>query len=196
MTSVSRETSDLLATYVGLVRRWNGTVNLFSRGDMEILHDRHVVDGMQVAEIAGTSAHWCDLGSGGGVPGLVAAIMRRGDPDARTVLVESDVRKATFLREAARQLALRVTVRCERIERLRPVSADVVSARALAPLAKLLEYAWTHVSPSAKMLFPKGERWREEVERAEAAWRFSIRAHPSRTRPGAAILEIDDVRPA
>jgi 16S rRNA (guanine527-N7)-methyltransferase len=135
--------------------------------------------------------HWADLGSGAGFPGLVIAILAtESEPALVVTLIESDERKAAFLETAARTLDVAVTIRCERIETCAPLAADVVSARALAPLSKLLEFTAIHRRPGGMGLFAKGETVHKELAEAARFWRFEHRLHNSLTDPAAAIVEV------
>jgi len=195
---VSRETFAALEDFATLVRRWNPAVNLVSKASLAHLHDRHMADSAQLYSIAPAAARqWVDLGSGGGFPGLVIAILAKGrNADLRITLVESDARKATFLRQAAQALNLQVTVLNERIESIPPLGADVVSARALAPLADLLAFAEHHLDPSGVAIFPKGARFAEELTEARNLWDFEVDSHPSLSEPGSAVLVIRKIRRA
>ena len=158
------------------------------------LRSRHIEDCLQVAELVGERhSPVVDLGSGAGLPGLIVAICR---PRARIICVESDKRKATFLREAIRQLDLYAEVRSARIESLMPLDARVALARGLAPLPRLLGYVSQHLADDGVALLMKGRRWQEELENARAAWQFSFEAAPSRTDPQAVILSIGGLRRA
>lgn len=192
--SVSRETSERLAEYARMLERWNSRINLVSPGDMAQLEQRHIVDCLQLTDLAPRhAAVWADLGSGGGLPGLVVAIAR-ADEDTRFILVESDARKAVFLRQAARALDLaHVTVLARRIESVAPLKADVVTARALAPLPRLMPYLHRHLSDGGVAFLPKGRQWPAEVADAKRDWRFDCRAHPSITQDGAAVLELGGI---
>lgn len=196
---VSREIEDALARFAELVLRWTPKINLIARGDatVEGVRTRHIADSLPLVAALGPGAeHWVDLGSGGGFPALVVAIVAQGQGHgARFTLVESDRRKATFLREAARTLALPVTVRAERAEAIPPLAADVLSARALAALPDLCALAHRHLAPGGLALFPKGEGWPEEVARARARWHFALTTTESPTRAGAALLALRDLRP-
>lgn len=133
-----------------------------------------------------------DLGSGGGLPGLIVAIAR---PDLTVTLLESDQRKATFIRTVIRELGLKnSSVIASRIESAEPLSADNVSARALAPLSLLLSYVHRHMIPSGRAWLMKGRNWQAEVEEAKAIWKFELVSHPSQTDTDAAILEISGIR--
>jgi 16S rRNA (guanine527-N7)-methyltransferase len=198
LPDVSRETSDALQAFEALVRRWNPAINLVSKASLDNIHDRHPVDSMQIYSFLPESAKlWVDLGSGGGFPGLVIAVMARADrPNLQIVLVESDARKATFLRQAAQTLDLKVHVLNERSESLPAQQADVLSARALAPLTALLGHAERHLRPGGLGIFPKGERYAEEIAVAEKTWSFALTTQPSLSEPGSAILMIRDIHRA
>jgi 16S rRNA (guanine527-N7)-methyltransferase len=190
--SVSRETLASLRAFEAEVRRWTPVVNLVSRGSLDDLWDRHIEDSAQIFRACPSDARlWLDLGSGGGFPGLVIAILARElHPGLRVVLVESDQRKAVFLRQTAQKLGLEVKVMAQRIESLPPQGADVVSARALAPLADLLELAAPHLKPGGIALFPKGARHAEEIAEARSAWNLDLESLPSASTPDAALLII------
>lgn len=196
--SVSRETFEDLRTFEGLVRKWTPAINLVSKSTVAGLWDRHIADSAQVFSLCpGAAEHWVDLGSGGGFPGLVVAIIaREKQPGLRFTLVEADQRKATFLRQAAKALSLPVTVRSERIESLEPLEADVLSARALAALPDLLQLAALHLRPSGTALFPKGSAHLDEVAEARKAWTFDMDTRPSLSDPQAAILVIRNIQRA
>lgn len=192
--NVSRETSERLDLYVALLRKWNRRINLVSSRSLDAVWTRHIADSAQLHELAkGRHGAWADLGSGGGLPGLVVAIMSGEAESPRSVaLVESDERKAAFLSQAARVCDLSVSVIRERIEVADSVHAQIVSARALAPLATLLEFACRHVASGGICLFPKGETVHTEVEAARSRWRFEPTLHASRTNPGSFIVEIGE----
>lgn len=189
---VSRETFESLRGYEALVRRWTPAINLVGKATLEDLWGRHIADSAQIFAFCPPSAtHWVDLGSGGGFPGLVVAILARElRPALRVTLVESDLRKATFLRQAAQTLGLKVTVHSDRIESLGGLRADVLSARALAALPALLGYAEKHLRPDGIAIFPKGARYQEELAQAHDVWDFSASVYPSLSERDAAILVI------
>ena len=192
---VSHETLAALQQYEELVRRWTPAINLVSKATLPDLWDRHIVDSAQIFALCPFSAtSWADLGSGGGFPGVVIAILAKQlKPDLRVTLVESDLRKATFLRQAAQTLALPVTVRSSRIEVLDPLNAEVISARALAPLADLLAYADRHLAAGGVAVFPKGARYAEELAEAQKTWAFDVDAQQSLSDADAAILVIRNI---
>ncbi|MGI3164200.1 16S rRNA (guanine(527)-N(7))-methyltransferase RsmG [Pseudooceanicola sp. 200-1SW] len=193
--NVSRETLQRLDIYAELLTRWNPKINLVSKSTIPDLWSRHLLDSVQVADLAPDSyAHWVDLGSGGGFPGLVVAILAaERQPEASFTLIESDQRKCAFLRSVARECGLKLAILTKRIESAPPQGADVLSARALTQLDGLLGFAERHLAPGGVALFPKGARWREEVQAAEAHWRFSCDAVASTTEAEAVILKIGGI---
>lgn len=192
--TVSRETSERLEIYESLVRRWNPRINLVASGTLAVFRDRHITDSQYVARLTDArSGVWLDLGSGGGLPGLVLAI-EFAYTALDFILVESDLRKAAFLRTVVRETGLQnVRVMAHRIESLSPQSASYASARALAPLPQLMAYLDRHLLPDGKAFLMKGQRWQDEVRQAQRDWTFDCVAHPSPTEPGAATLEISGV---
>ncbi len=192
--NVSRETEARLAAFVDLVARWTTRINLISRGSLPDIWTRHVIDSVQVFTLAGAGGLWVDIGSGGGFPGIVAAICARdARPDDRFVLVESDQRKAAFLRTAIRELDLNAQVIARRIEDVPPQGADILSARALADLGALLDHAKRLIAPGGCALFPKGASWQKELAAAREAWQFEAEAITSLTNRDSVILRIKGV---
>ncbi len=193
--NVSRETFDRLKLYEGLLQKWNPAINLVSKATLGDLWRRHFVDSAQVYKIAPAEPHhWADLGSGGGFPGAVVAILAaEKSPETHVTLVESDQRKATFLRTVAISLGLNLTVRSERIEKTQRLNADVLSARALAPLDVLLGFAHQHLRADGRALFLKGAQYKEELAKAEKTWQFSYKELPSQTDPSAVVLSIGEI---
>lgn len=196
--SVSRETVEALRSFEALVRRWSPTVNLVGKTGLKDLWERHILDSAQLFQLGAERAGlWLDLGSGGGFPGIVVAIIAKDRrPDLTVRLMESDGRKAAFLREAARSLAVAVEVIHDRIEVASPQRADVISARALAPLTGLLSFAERHIHSAGVALFSKGERYEEELLAARVGWSFDVGVVPSKTQPKAAILMIGNIHRA
>lgn len=187
---VSRETRIRLETYADLLLRWNRTINLISRADEPQLWSRHIDDALGLLPLIPTiTTHAIDLGSGGGLPGMVLAIAT-GIPFH---LVESDQRKAAFLREAGRATGTKVTVHAIRIEDLDTPAAPLITARALAPLPRLLEWAFPHLAPGGMCLFPKGRAVDEELSAASSQWRMRVLKAPSRTDPAACILSLSEI---
>ena len=189
--SVSRET-DKLAQYAALIRKWNGAINLVAPSTLDQVESRHIGDCLKLVQVSRAASDiWVDLGSGGGLPGLVVAICR---PDLDVRLVESDKRKGSFLRSVIREVGLaNATVIAERIETTAPMKAQQVSARALAPLPLLLSYVHRHLAPGGTAWLMKGRNWQEEVRLAQSDWSFNFAVHSSATDPDAAILEITEL---
>ena len=135
------------------------------------------------------------MGSGGGLPGLVIAILAAEQrPILEVVLLESDIRKGVFLQTVIRELGLKSEVLVDRIESAEPQGADVISARALAPLTKLLEFSDRHGVPGTICLFPKGRTYREELTEAKRIWHVGSKAVPSQTDPASVLLEIGEFK--
>lgn len=192
---VSRETLDKLAAYAGLIRKWTSKINLVSKTSVDDIEARHIWDSAQIYE--GQSGHWMDLGSGGGLPGVVVAILAQGQGHSlKMTLVESDQRKAAFLRTCARELSLPLDVSTLRVEDLPSEPIDVISARALASLDTLLGFAHPHMGQDSVCIFMKGAAWADEVKAAQQNWRFSCDVTRSRTNEKAAILRIRDIERA
>lgn len=194
--NVSRETVDRLEVYETLLEKWTQKINLIAPRTIKEIRVRHVLDSAQLLKHATlTPKKWLDIGSGGGLPGLVVAILlTETHPTARVTLVESDLRKATFLRTVIRETALDAQVLAGRVENIPPFDADVLSARALAPLPLLLTYVSRHLSSSGVALLHKGANWKQEVQDASEQWKFSLEAIKSETDRDAVILRIGDLR--
>lgn len=192
--NVSRETSDRLEVFADLLRKWNPRINLVSRASLDHLWTRHIIDSIQVFRCVEPAGHWVDLGSGGGFPGIIIAILAAEEaPELRVTLIESDQRKSAFLRTAARECGVRCEVVAARIEAVDPQQADILSARALADLDALLGFAERHLKEDGVALFPKGISWGKECDAALERWNFSAEPITSMTEPDAVILKIEGV---
>ena len=192
---VPREAAAALEAYAVLLKHWNEKLNLLSRAETDGLWHRHIHDSAQLASIAPPQARtWLDLGSGAGLPGLVCAVVASVErrPTAFT-LVEADGRKAAFLREAVRQLGVDVAVVRGRVEQLPLPPQDVISARALARLDRLLDYAEPFTHARSVLLFPKGRQADSELTLARRAWHIRAVRIPSRTDPEATIFRLSEV---
>ncbi len=188
--SVSRETTERLREYVSLLIRWNRTINLVSKSDEPVLWERHIADSLSLVPLLPPGdVEAIDLGSGAGFPGLVLAIATNQHFD----LVESDQRKAAFLREAARLVTAPVTVHPVRIESAKLVPSMVITARALAPLTVLLGWSQPLLAPGGMCLFPKGRTATEELTQAARQWQMRVDRLPSPTDPAATILRISEI---
>jgi 16S rRNA (guanine527-N7)-methyltransferase len=191
---VSRETQGRLETLVGILERWQGAINLVSRGTLGDVWERHILDSAQAVRLLPTEARTLtDLGSGGGFPGLVLAVLR---PDLQVTLVEADARKGAFLGEASRRLALPKPpkILVQRLEAGEPAPADIVTARALAPLAQLLSWAAPYRSDPAICLFHKGKGWQGELTEAQQDWEIDVQPFSSVTDRDAVLLHIGSYR--
>lgn len=179
-----------LTAYAELIARWSPRINLIAPGDLARLWERHIADAMQLVPLIppGTRSI-ADLGSGAGLPGLVLAILT-GLP---THLVERDRRKAAFLREAVRATAVPATIHAADAATLAPLNADLVTARALAPLPDLLPLVARHLAPGGAALLPKGATADAELTAAAPLWTMHIERFPSRTDPAATILRLTEV---
>lgn len=192
---VSAAALEKLQLFQALVEKWNPRINLVAKSTLPDLWSRHIEDSAFLCLHAPPARLWADFGAGGGFPGLVVAtILQDRGADTGVVLVESDLRKATFLREAARQIGLAAEIRSERVEALPPLGADVVSARALATLDTLCALAHRHLAPGGTCLFPKGERFGAEVEAARANWQFDLEAPENPGHKGSALLVLRNLR--
>lgn len=188
--AVSRETLERLAAYAGLLRHWQTRINLVGPDTLASLWQRHMLDSAQLWPLVPAGARrLVDLGSGAGFPGLVLAIL--GAPDVH--LVESDARKGAFLREAARVTATPITLLTRRVEQIPPLAADVITARALAPLPRLLAWAVPHLAPGGQCLFLKGRGAEDELTAAAKDWKIAPRRIPSLTDPDGTILQLCEV---
>ena len=188
-TSVSRETLDRLETYAALLIRWQKRINLVGRSTLADPWRRHFLDSAQLFPLlpAGTQT-LVDLGSGAGFPGLVLAIL--GVP--QVTLVEADQRKAAFLRECARVTGTPVTIRAERIEAVPPSRADVITARALAPVDTVLELSRPFRGPETVLLLLKGRLAEAELTRLPADSTVRIARWPSATNAESTILRVTE----
>jgi 16S rRNA (guanine527-N7)-methyltransferase len=189
---VSRETQASIDRFVGLLLRWNRTVNLISRATEANVYQRHVADSLQLAPlISPLPARAIDLGSGAGFPGLVLSLAT----GVTFELVEADQRKAAFLREAARITEAPVTIRNTRVESARLPPARLITSRALAPLPDLLRLAFPLLTPDGVCLFPKGAGIEDELTAAGSQWQMRVERLPSQTEPSATILRISEIAP-
>jgi len=189
--SVSRETLDGLEALADLLARWTQRINLVSKSTLPDLWRRHILDSAQlVPHIPPDARTLVDLGSGGGFPGLVLAAMT----DLDIHLVESDVRKCAFLREGARTMGRSVTIHTARIENLPPLRADIVTARALASLSQLLDFARPLRTDDGICLFLKGTTLQTELTEAKKIWHIDSTQHRSLSDPSSWILRVGAFR--
>jgi 16S rRNA (guanine527-N7)-methyltransferase len=190
MTGVSRETLERLDLYLSLLRKWQTRINLVSTVTLTDPWRRHFLDSAQIFPFVPESAQTLvDLGSGAGFPGLVLAIL--GVPDVH--LIESDHRKIAFLREVAAATGTKITAHPARIEAVPPFSADVVTARALAPLASLISLALPFLGPKGVCLFLKGGQVESEIVESQRV--MTIERFPSRSDPSGVVLRLSAIEP-
>jgi 16S rRNA (guanine527-N7)-methyltransferase len=190
LTDVSRETLARLETYATLLHKWQKAINLVSRDSLADLWRRHMLDSAQLFPLLPQTARiLIDLGSGAGFPALVLAAL--GVPEVH--LIESDARKCAFLREAARELGVAVQIHNCRAEEMPVMAADVVTARALAPLSELLDLAERFVAPHTICLFLKGKGVDEELTRAGERWNMTLTRQSSASDPSGTILRLEHV---
>jgi 16S rRNA (guanine527-N7)-methyltransferase len=194
--NVSRETMNKLKAYEKLVLEWNNRFNLISKSSVEFIWERHIEDSLQLCKfITSKDEILYDFGSGAGFPAIVIAIVAEElFPNLKVSLVESIGKKATFLNEVKNVLCLNVVVYNDRIENLKLPKADIISSRALASLPKLLEYSKPFCKTTTRLIFPKGEKWKDEVLEAEKNWKFDYQTEQSLTSDTGCILQIKNIR--
>jgi 16S rRNA (guanine527-N7)-methyltransferase len=195
VTPVSHETAVQLGNFVELLLRWQKAVQLVAPSTLSSLWTRHIADSLQLIDLAPGAKTWIDLGSGAGFPGLVIAIALAEQSETRVHLVESDHRKCAFLREAARVTGAKVEVHSERIETFIGRLAgqvEVVTARALAPLPRLLDLAAPLLETGSRGIFLKGQDVDKELTGAAKSWKIRYDLVPSRTDERARIVVVHE----
>jgi 16S rRNA (guanine527-N7)-methyltransferase len=190
---VSRETIGRLVTYEAALKRWQKTINLVAPSTLTEIWHRHFADSAQIwAMRPDEAASWLDLGSGAGFPGLVLAIMAAEKGGTRHTLIESDNRKAAFLREAAREVGVAVDILCTRIEtsqiQAKVGEVNCVTARALAPLPRLAQLAAPYFASGTVGFFLKGREVAAELEETALTWDYRYELKPSVTDPDGRVL--------
>jgi 16S rRNA (guanine527-N7)-methyltransferase len=193
LVPVSRETEARLAIFVDLLDRWRRKTNLIADSTFPSVWTRHIADCAQLLALAPNARRWVDMGSGAGFPGLVIAIQLADVPGAAVYCIESDSRKAAFLREAARTAGAAATIHPVRVEDVAPESlgpVDAVTARAFAPLPLTLKLARPWMERGAVAVFPRGESARDQIAALPEARGYAIETLPSVVNPKAAILRI------
>jgi 16S rRNA (guanine527-N7)-methyltransferase len=193
LVPLSPETEARLAVYVDLLARWRKITNLISEASFAEVWTRHIADSAQLLELAPDARRWVDMGSGAGFPGMVLAIQLAGVPGARVHCLESDQRKCAFLREVARATGAPAQIHAGRIESIDPQSVapvDAVTARAFAPLPRVLEFAKVWITQGAIGVFPRGRSAEAQIESASVAQDFTIDLIASKLDPEAAILRL------
>lgn len=190
---VSRETSRAISAFADLFRQWSNRINLAAPSTLPDLFSRHVLDSAQLIPLAPAALTWLDLGSGGGFPGAVVALLLKDRPGARIDLVESNRKKAAFLATALGQAGAPARVHPLRIEEAagRITTPEIVTARALAPLDQLLALSEPWLRGGATGLFHKGRDWRREIEESRRAAQYNLLSHPSAAGNGGVILRAE-----
>ena len=190
LVPVSRETEERLRLYVELLGKWTQKINLVAPASMADVWRRHILDSAQLLTLLPPATRvLVDLGSGGGLPGLVLAIL--GVPEVH--LIESDQRKCAFLREAARQTCTPVTIHVARIETAPSIEADVVTARALARLAILLGQGARFLKPGGACYFLKGAASADELTEARKYWQMGVTEFPSLSDASGVIVKVESI---
>lgn len=192
---VSRETFENLLAFEAMFVTWARRINLVAPSTLGDVWNRHILDSAQLAALAPEALRWLDLGSGGGFPGMILALLLRERPGASIDLVDSNRKKTAFLQAAAGQFSLPARIHSQRIgaEIKGLTQPDVVTARALAPLPELLELAFPWLSKGATGYFHKGRDYRNEVEESAALWKYDLVEHASRLDQESVVLEIRNV---
>ena len=195
---VSRETETQLDTYVEVFLRWQNKLNLVASSTLHELWTRHIANSLQLLPLVPEARVWVDLGSGGGFPGIPIACALAGQPGAKVHLIESNGKKAAFLREAVRATGAPAVVHQERAEKFGESCTETVhavTARALAPLKILCDQAFPLISRGAVGLFPKGQDIDAELTDAAKYWRLEASKVPSKTSPESSIVVIRTLKP-
>jgi 16S rRNA (guanine527-N7)-methyltransferase len=190
-TGVSRETLSQLERYRALLEDWNQRMNLVGPSALATFWLRHAYDSAQLLEARPEAKVWADIGAGAGFPGLVLAILLKGRPGARVHLIESLTKRCKFLQAVADELGLPAEVHNARAESLRLTGIDIVTARACAPLDKLLGYALPVMKAGARGLFLKGRDVESELSAARQQWKFDAVLIPSKSDPSGRIVSIE-----
>jgi 16S rRNA (guanine527-N7)-methyltransferase len=197
--AVSRETAARLEHFAALFAKWAKAINLVAPSTLDDLWNRHIADSAQIFQLAPGAGTWVDLGSGGGFPGVITAIFLAELGDGWVHLVESNNKKAAFLRTALAETGARGTVHPVRIENAADLvpECDAISARALAELDLLLEFArpWADKNGQLKGYFHKGRDYRSEIEKSRRRWEFDLVIHESIIEKDSVVLEIGGIRP-
>jgi len=194
---VSRETFGRLEKFVDLFMKWSKSINLIAPSTRDQLWTRHIADSLQLRNVIGRPGRWIDLGSGGGFPGVVTAILLAEHGDGWIDLVESNNKKASFLRMALAETGGRGSVHPVRIEdaALSLTAPDFISARALAELDLLFAYVepWSLTNPELRLTFHKGRDYQAEIDKARGRWDFHLVKHQSVVEADSVILEISSL---
>ena len=194
---VSRETMEKMKSFVSLLQEWNQKMNLVSKNSLEEVWTRHILDSLQLVKyISVDTKTLLDIGSGAGFPAVVLAIaMQENMPNAKWILTESITKKTVYLKDVCAKLDLNnVCIKNDRVENLQLKNVDLITARAVAALDVLCEYAYGISGTKSKMLFLKGRTYKEEVHNARQKWNFYYEVLPSAYSDEGVILQINNLR--
>lgn len=192
--AVSRETFERLIEFERLFLDWNKSINLIAPSTVPQFWSRHVIDSAQIVQRAPSFETWMDLGSGGGLPGLVVAILVKEAANGPIAMVESNHKKAAFLKRCSAELGLNTVVLTQRIQDIDVPGPDVISARALASLTGLFALTEHWFSPQTRAILHKGQDFQREVREARDLWDFHLIEHISVVDPMSRVLEISNVK--
>lgn len=193
---ISRACFERLELFVARLREWQQKTNLVAPSTLDDIWGRHVADSLQCFALKPDARRWLDLGSGGGFPGLVLAAVLADEAGAQVVLVESIQKKTSFLRQVARQMQSGARIVTSRIEDFDDGQLDpeIVTARALTAMPRLLELAHPWLSAGATGLFHKGREFNAELADCNGLWEFDLVHHDSRISPGSVIVEVSNLK--
>jgi len=186
LLNVSRETVGAISFFIDKLQKKQTEINLISRNAPDDLWVRHVIDSAQLAKFVSRETNLgTDFGSGGGFPGIILSIL---NPNVNFTLIESRGKKAEFLKEVVQEMSLNAKVVNDRIEKLTPWTTELITARALAPLEKLIPLLFPFVGKKTYLLLPKGKNALEEISSLKKGWHVEIELHKSLTSEEGVIL--------
>lgn len=188
--NVSRETFTKINDFIKILLLWNQRLNLISKNTESDILERHVMDSLQLSKFISKDDNILDFGTGAGFPGIILNIAGYNN----ITLVESIKKKCDFLEEVKKELNLSAVIINDRIEKTSLINCDVITARAVAPLDKLLGFANFHNKKNVKLLFLKGKNYREEIKNAEKLWKFNYKQYKSMTSDESVILKITNLK--
>lgn len=191
LADVSRETMDKLRTYEALLKKWNKHIQVVSGADANHIWDRHILDSAQILKFETPKMRWLDVGTGGGFPGVVLAILNQ--TNTKFTFVERDKRKSAFLQQCIATLGLNAVSVSKDINALPSIGADHISARALASLKDLFELLHNQVGPGTCLILPKGRSFQLELDEARKSWVFDLHVFKSKVNKDSVILKVKDL---
>lgn len=194
--NVSRETINELKKYEALVVEWNNKFNLISKSSVQYIWERHILDSLQLCQfVKNTDEIMYDFGSGAGFPAIVLSIVgKQLFPELKIFLVESITKKALFLNTVKNELNLNIEVINDRIENIKAENIDLISSRAMASLDKLIDYSKPFCNKNTRLIFPKGSKYKDEIDLSLKTWKFDFDVIQSKTDETGKILYIRNIR--